>query len=159
NNSSVANSGGIYGQIGGVAVSSGVATKIHIGKSGLIHGEQHSIWLSNPAGAAPILIKSRTIAGKLHSIFPQLGDTTNVTNNGKLLGDVTATSANQMDVVTNNKTISGNVFLGAGNDTYKGSGTVSGSVSGEDGNDSISGGAAGDRFNGGNQNDTLKGNA
>ena len=80
-----------------------------------------------------------------------------VINSGSLIGNVTANSAGQPDLVINHGAITGNVSLGTGNDAYAGVGRVSGTVFGEDGADSLAGGTTTDRLNGGTGNDTLNG--
>jgi Ca2+-binding RTX toxin-like protein len=157
NNSSVVNSGDIYGALGGVIVSAGSAQNVAINNSGEIRGDLHGLWLLNALGAAPVVVNSGTIVGRTNSILALNGDRLNVTNSGALIGNVTATSTNQSDKLINNGTVTGNVSLGSGIDLYQGSGSVSGIVSGEDGNDDLVGGNLADRLNGGNNDDRLTG--
>src|SRR4029079_5281484 len=65
--------------------------------------------------------------------------------------------ANLSDSVVNNGHIIGDVKLGSGIDTYRGTGAVSGVVSGEAGNDTLTGGISADRLDGGTENDKLAG--
>jgi Ca2+-binding RTX toxin-like protein len=159
NNVTITNTGEIVGTLGGVTVSAGSATNVRITNSGTISSDQHGIWMLNVAGAAPVIVNSGVISGGVNAILAEAGDRLNVTNSGQILGEVRATSVNQIDTVTNNGTISGSVFLGSGIDSYKGSGTVSGTIFGEDGLDTLTGGSAADRIDGGSHNDTLNGGA
>ncbi len=62
--------------------------------------------------------------------------------------------------ILNQGTINGDVLLSAGDDTYNGiSGTVNGTVFGNEGNDTLIGGSANDVLNGGVGNDLLTGNS
>src|SRR5262249_48338080 len=65
-----------------------------------------------------------------------------------------------IDTIVNSGTITGNLDLGASNDSYDGhSGTLNGTISAGDGNDTLIGGKAADFFYGDAGNDTLTGNA
>jgi Ca2+-binding RTX toxin-like protein len=158
NHITIENSGTIRGPISGIAISSGSAQSVSITNSGTISSDERGIWLLNVTGAAPTIVNTGTISGRLHAIIAESGDRLDVTNSGALVGDVTGLSDGQSDSVINAGTISGNVRLGTGSDLYSGTGVVSGTVFGEDGNDSLSGGASLDRLSGGLGNDTLSGN-
>jgi Ca2+-binding RTX toxin-like protein len=158
NNNSIVNSGDIYGGQNGIAASTATAVNVSISNSGEIRGDQFGIVMEGAAGAAPVIVNSGTIIGRLNSIMAQGGDRLNVTNTGALVGSVAGTSLNQADKVINNGTVSGNVSLGSGIDLYQGTGSVSGYVNGEGGNDTLTGGALADRFNGGSEVDLLTGN-
>lgn len=83
-----------------------------------------------------------------------------LTNSGTIDGiiDLNATIGNVNDKVTNKGTITGNVFLGDGNDSFNGAASKSAvRVSGEDGNDTLRGGNKNDTLRGGAGNDVLTG--
>lgn len=65
------------------------------------------------------------------------------------------------DLVVNGGRMTGDVLLGAGDDTYRGraDGFVEGTVSGRGGNDRLSGGRGDDRLDGGADNDLVTGGA
>jgi Ca2+-binding RTX toxin-like protein len=159
NFNSIVNTGDIYGLLSGITARTSAAPNVSINNSGDIHSDLNGIWLLNATGAAPVVVNSGTITGRSNSILAEAGDRLNVSNSGRLIGNVTGTSLGQSDSVINNGTITGNVLLGTGNDFYRGVGTVSGSVFGEDGTDNLAGGGAIDRLNGGAGADTLAGNA
>ena len=159
NAGNVSNSGEIYGSNAGVLVNTSITVGASISNSGEIRSDNHGIRLANSLGGAPVIVNSGTIIGRTNAIFATSATGSTSSTQGSLNGNVRGDSADQADSVTNNKTILGNVFLGSGNDSYKGIGTVSGTVFGEAGNDSLSGGNAIDRLDGGLGNDTLTGNA
>jgi Ca2+-binding RTX toxin-like protein len=157
---SIANSGDIFGAVAGIRATGIAGFNLSIINSGEIHGDIYGMWLTGGiGGASPAIVSTGTIEGKLDSLLAEGGDRLNVINSGLLSGNVVATSAGQSDHVVNNGTIRGNVNLGPGNDSFSGIGAVSGSVSGEGGNDRLSGGASVDRLIGALGNDTLLGNA
>jgi Ca2+-binding RTX toxin-like protein len=158
NNLTIENSGTVTGSIKGITLSSSVALAVEITNSGVIRGDTIGIDMSNAAGAAPVIVNTGTIRGGSYSILALSGDRLNVTNTGSLIGNVWGASANQADSITNNGKIAGNVLLASGNDLYKGIGTVSGWVFGEDGVDTLTGGNSVDRLDGGLGNDILTGN-
>jgi serralysin len=158
NNVSIVNSGDIYAQLNGIWVSSSVAQNVTITNSGEIWGDANGIHMNNAAGAAPVIVNSGVIGARFSSIVATDGDRLNVTNYGTLNGHVNAIGADLTDSVVNNGRIIGNVNLGSGIDVYRGTGIVTGTVSGEAGNDALAGGNAGDRLDGGTENDTLTGN-
>ena len=158
NNLTIENSGTVTGAIKGISLGSSVALAVEITNSGMISGDTFGIEMSNAAGAAPVIVNTGTIRGGSYSILALSGERLNVINTGSLIGQVWGASANQANSVTNNGKIAGNVVLASGNDLYKGTGTVSGWVFGEDGVDKLAGGSALDRFDGGNGNDILTGN-
>jgi Ca2+-binding RTX toxin-like protein len=158
NHVTINNSGSISGHLSGIAVASGSALVVRITNSGVISSDEQGVWLLNATGAQPVIVNSGTIKGLFNSILAESGDRLNVTNTGALIGNVTATSANQADKLINNGTVSGNVSLGTGVDLYQGTGSVSGNVNGEGGSDTLIGGASADRFNGGSEVDLLTGN-
>lgn len=88
------------------------------------------------------------------TVFPR--EPTRFDNAGTMIGKVDLGHLRQ--VLTNTGSIQGDVNLGAGADTYTGvSGTVTGMVSGGDGNDSLQGGAAFDYLQGNAGDDTVDG--
>jgi Ca2+-binding RTX toxin-like protein len=157
NNVTITNTGEIDGTLGGVTVSAGAATNVRITNSGEIHSEQNGIWLLN-ANGAPVIVNSGIVSGDVNAILAASGDRLDLTNTGQLIGHVRATSSNQTDTVVNNGTVTGSVFLGSGNDSYTGTGSVSVIIAGEAGSDTLSGGNSGDRLLGGTENDLLFGN-
>lgn len=157
NNDSIVNSGNLFASLNGIWVSGANATNVTITNSGEIRSEANGIHMQFAVGAAPIVVNSGVIIGEADSIIATDGDRLNVTNTGTLQGHVVGVSAGLSDSVTNNGTIIGDVKLGSGSDTSQGTGVVTGTVFGEDGNDSLSGGNAVDRLNGGNHDDTMNG--
>jgi Ca2+-binding RTX toxin-like protein len=157
NNCSVINRGDIYGAFGGIAALAPGMLNLSITNSGEIRSDLNGIWLNGAVGAAPVVVNSGVITGRTNATLAENGDRLDVTNTGKLIGNVTGKSAGQQDKVANSGTITGNVLLGSGNDSYAGNGSVSGMVSGEAGNDLLTGGRFIDRMNGGSENDRLSG--
>lgn len=155
---SITNSGSITGRLSGIAISSGSALVVDITNSGTISSDGKGVWLLNATGAQPVITNSGTIKGGTHSVLAENGDRLMVTNTGRMIGDLVGTSADQRDVVDNDGTVIGNVRLGSDADTYQGTGTVSGAVFGEDGNDTLAGGLGADRLDGGSGSDRLTGN-
>jgi Ca2+-binding RTX toxin-like protein len=83
-----------------------------------------------------------------------------LTNRGTIAGgiDLNGDTGNVNDAVTNKGEITGDVFLGVGNDKFKAKGGgTSGDVFGEDGNDTLIGGKKGDTLDGGADSDLLRG--
>ena len=158
NNNSIVNSGEIQAGLNGIWVNGADAMNVTISNSGEIWGDANGIHMEGAQGAAPVIFNSGVIGARFSSIIATGGDRLNVANTGTLQGNVVGTSAGLSDVVVNDGTIIGNVSLGTGFDVYRGTGVVTGTVFGEDGNDSLSGGAAIDRLDGGIGNDTLMGN-
>jgi Ca2+-binding RTX toxin-like protein len=158
NNNSIVNTGDIYGLLSGINAEAPSAANVSINNSGEISSDQNGVAVRNAVGAAPVIVNSGTIYGRLNSILAEGGDRLNVTNTGTLIGNVTGGSANQPDSVTNHGTISGDVVLGFGGDSYKGTGRVSGSVFGQDGDDSLAGGGGGDQLSAGAGVDVVTGN-
>ncbi|MFT3953323.1 MAG: calcium-binding protein [Piscinibacter sp.] len=158
NHVAISNSGSITGKLSGIAISAGAAQVVSITNTGTISSDEKGVWLLNATGAQPVITNSGTIKGGTHSILAESGDRLMVTNTGQLIGDVVGTSINQRDLVDNNGSITGNVRLGSDSDTYRGTGTVSGTVFGEDGDDTLAGGLGADRLHGGNGSDRLTGN-
>ena len=93
---------------------------------------------------------------------PVAGNLT-VVNNGTIVGfpsDDAAAIASQTGTssITNNGQISGNVFVGSGNDTYDGTlGNIDGKIILNEGDDTAIGGAGDETFLGGAGDDTLTG--
>ncbi len=84
--------------------------------------------------------------------------TLKVENNGQMAGDVLLQNAPGR--VMNNGAIIGDIYFGRGNDQYAGAlGSLTGTVFGGSGNDSLSGGSGDDVFDGGSGNDRLIGGA
>lgn len=158
NHVTITNSGSITGKLSGIAISAGSAQVVNITNTGTISSDEKGVWLLNSTGAQPVITNSGTIKGGTHSVLAENGDRLMVTNTGQMVGDVAGTSTGQKDFVDNNGTIIGNVRLGSDSDTYTGTGTVSGTVFGEDGNDTLAGGLGADRLNGGSGSDRLTGN-
>jgi Ca2+-binding RTX toxin-like protein len=158
NNNSILNSGDLYAGLNGIWVFGASAQSVVISNSGEIWGDANGIHMQNAVSAAPVIINTGVITGRASSIVATDGDRLNVTNYGTLNGKVDGTSLNQTDVVVNNGRIIGDVNLGSGIDIYRGTGTVTGVVHGEGGNDALAGGNGVDRLDGGTENDTLTGN-
>ncbi|MCA0870599.1 hypothetical protein LCL97_07180 [Seohaeicola saemankumensis] len=90
----------------------------------------------------------------------------NVTNDGETyienhgtIGGAIQVGTTTADWVINSGDIFGDVSLGGGNDTYRAidDGSVDGTISGEDGDDTLKGGSGDDDFDGGKGKDTLIG--
>jgi Ca2+-binding RTX toxin-like protein len=129
-----------------------------LNNTGQIRGDTYGIYLNGLTGEAPRIVNAGTIIGQLQgAIIAENGHRLNVTNSGTLAGHVEGRSADQADRVINNGTIRGDVKLGSGIDVYQGNGLVTGTVSGEAGNDTLTGGRSADRLNGGDGNDKLFG--
>jgi Ca2+-binding RTX toxin-like protein len=159
NNVSISNSGDLYGRLNGIWVAATSAQNVTISNSGEIIGDANGVHMQFGVGAAPTIFNTGVITGRGgNSIIATDGDRLNLTNYGTLNGHVTALSAGLADSVFNNGRIVGNVNLGSGNDVYRGVGSVSGTVSGEAGNDALSGGNGADKLDGATENDTLIGN-
>ena len=157
NDDSIVNSGDISAALNGIFVSASTALKVTINNSGEIWGDANGIHMDGASGAAPVIFNSGVIGARFSSIIATSGDRLNVTNTGTLQGNVVGTSANAADTVVNNGKIVGDVMLGSGVDSYRGTGLVTGVVFGEVGNDKLSGGNSADRLAGGNNSDTLIG--
>ncbi|HLZ77533.1 calcium-binding protein [Phenylobacterium sp.] len=114
-------------------------------------------------GGSNVVINHGTISGD-YAIYetssfnaPQLAGA-HIENYAQMSGDVQL--AQDPDTILNSGVMSGAISLGAGNDTYNGSaGTVTGLVSGNDGDDVLVGGAAADSLQGNAGNDTENGGA
>jgi Ca2+-binding RTX toxin-like protein len=159
NHVTITNSGSISGREAGISINPNSALVVSITNSGVISSDGNGIQVRFAVGAQPSIVNTGTIEGALNAILAEAGDRLGVTNTGSLIGNVRGTSTNQPDMVTNNGMIAGNVFLGTGSDVYKGTGSVSGYVNGEGGNDTLTGGSFADRLNGGSGVDLLTGNA
>lgn len=97
-----------------------------------------------------------TISGEFGSFRGnQTGE--QVTNSGTMIGQVDMDQGD--DVLTNSGLIDGDVFLGAGADTYEGlaDGAVTGTVYGMNLNDTMRGSEANDSFDAGSGNDLVDG--
>jgi Ca2+-binding RTX toxin-like protein len=156
-NVALTNSGTIHGRFEGVAVFSANGGTIH--NAGLIVSEDRAIEVFTGAGQTTVIVNAATgaIAGAGDAIRVDGGNIV-LANFGTLTGDVEA-SVLEKDVIVNNGKITGNVFLGGGNDVYSGIGRASGVISGSGGNDRLTGGAGADFLNGGPDNDLLRGAA
>lgn len=157
NDDVISNSGDIEAGQNGIWISGANAQAVTVINSGAIWGDANGIHMQNAAGAAPVIFNTGVISGRTNSIVATDGDRLNVTNNGTLQGHVVATTVNGVDSVTNNGRIVGDVKLGSGADVYKGVGTVSGTIYGEAGADTLTGGSSTDRLNGGADGDKLNG--
>lgn len=150
------NSGDIFGAGGGLRFEGGNHSEISVTNSGLIESfNQVGILLSLSGAATAKIVNTGTVKGVIASIFAANGDRIDVLNSGTLIGDIAASSMNAIDRITNNGKINGSVFLGTGVDNYKGTGSVTGTVEGQDGKDILSGGNLVDRFSGGAGDDRL----
>ena len=156
-NVTLTNSGAIHGQFEGVGIFSTNGGTIH--NAGRIVSEDRAIEVLTAAGQTTVVVNAAkgTIDGAGDAIRVDGGNIV-LTNLGTLTGDVEA-SVLEKDVIVNNGTINGNVFLGGGDDVYSGIGRTSGVISGSGGNDRLTGGAAADFLNGGPDNDLLRGAA
>ena len=123
--------------------------------TGFIYSEQYGLWVLDGVGFRPEVTNSGTIGGNLASVVVENGDRLLLTNTGTLNGDVLCKSVGQKDKIVNSGTINGDVFLGPGNDTFKGKGGKADGVFGEDGKDRIIGGIESETFSGGPGKDAF----
>jgi Ca2+-binding RTX toxin-like protein len=100
---------------------------------------------------------SGTISAGTRAIENALGSL-DLNNSGHINGQILLHEAGN-DMVVNTGTISGDVHLGDGNDTFSGSGGFSGTIFGEGGDDTVTGGASADLIIGGAGSDVLDGGA
>ena len=111
------------------------------------------------------IFNSGTITGEIaiQSSFTVNGNNVWLDNSGHINGIIQfglgpSGSPAREDVILNNGTINGDVFLGAGRDVYDGRhGTQIGTVYGQDGNDLLIGTSGHDTMDGGNGDDVLVG--
>jgi len=131
--------------------------------AGLIHSNNCGIeiWtgtalrtlITNAAGA--------TVRGDVYGIYTHTKGALQLANDGKIFGGIRCDAPNENDVVINHGTITGNVVLGTGNDTYngQGGGRVTGNVQAGAGTDTFFAGKAREVFFGGANNDKFIFNA
>ena len=134
---STINNSGLIESIGSYAISS--VESVSILNSGTISGSQIAVYVSNVMSDAALTLE----------------------NSGEIIGlDIAVRGGSGDDVINNSGTISGEVDLLFGDDTYRahGNGQTTGTVEGAEGNDTLIGGSLDDRFNGGDNADRLVGN-
>jgi Ca2+-binding RTX toxin-like protein len=83
-----------------------------------------------------------------------------LTNSGTIVGNIVAEpTSTGIETIVNTGSITGDMYLYGGNDSYNGGqGTLQGFIDAGAGDDSLNGGASSDSFYGGDGNDTLTGN-
>jgi Ca2+-binding RTX toxin-like protein len=116
--------------------------------------------LSSGSGATNI-VNDGTIDVDNSAVTRSSGtESINIENNGVMRGNYALVSNNYgIDTFVNNGTIDAAILFGGGDDIYDGrAGTITGTVSGEQGQDTLIGGAGAELFHGGDQNDSLRGN-
>lgn len=156
---SITNSGGIHGgiQYSGASdvtiINSGLIESADTGDAA-ISGQD----LGNAMDADLVLVNSGTIRGAGGAIEADNKDDS-LSNTGDIFGDVSLGGG--ADLVRNAGLIDGTLSLGEGDDVYRGraDGHVTGTILGEQGNDTLIGGALNDVMDGGGQRDTLRGRA
>jgi Ca2+-binding RTX toxin-like protein len=163
------NDGDISGRMSGVSILS-----INDGgvfhNSGTIHSEGSGLFIStrgfqtvidNEAGGVIQGALAIVTEDQLAGVTP--GGRIALDNRGTVDGDIdlNAATGNVNDVVINQGDqgdIIGDVFLGSGNDQFRGKGhSTSGDVFGEAGNDTLSGSKADDTLDGGADSDLVRG--
>ncbi|WP_246745795.1 calcium-binding protein [Ciceribacter sp. L1K22] len=136
----VDNSGELYGTRWAMAIG-GTGTKT-IGNSGVIEG-----------GYSGTNAATFWVTGAIERV--------ELTNTGRIYSPDKAYLSDgvaAVDIITNSGTIEGTIRLGALADTYDGRlGTVTGTVYGEDGNDTLKGGSGAETLDGGAGDDILNG--
>ena len=112
-------------------------------------------------GDADTLNNTGAIAGKANGVLVRTTDDFTLTN--AIGGAITGTNAfnstgGSDDTIVNAGTLTGNVRLGSGDDLYRGqTGTVTGTVFGGRGNDTITTGKGSELIDGGTGDDRLRG--
>ncbi len=96
-------------------------------------------------------------SGLLEAEFAIVADTrTSLTNTGTVHGKITFVGTN--DEIHNQGAMVGDIVLGGGNDIYEGAlGTLVGTITAGDGDDTLGGGASAETLIGGNGNDFIQG--
>jgi Ca2+-binding RTX toxin-like protein len=150
------NSGSIYGRVHGVQWEGRDGT---IGNSGLITANDVGVFINTALDATTTITNTvtGTITG-LGNAFTAVAGRVSFINAGQVIGAVLMVQeVAENDVIVNQGRISGTVFLGGGNDLFRGVGGTSGAIFGGSGDDRLIGGAVADRLHGGAGADTLSG--
>lgn len=152
------NSGSIDGRTDGVLAFSHVDSAV-IHNSGLITSSHDAIEVFTGEGLTTFIDNAAggTISGGSKAIVVHQGGIA-LDNDGQVIGGIDiAFDSPDADTIVNHGKITGEVFLGAGNDVFIGTGGTSGGVFGNDGNDRLIGGNAADKLYGGTGDDRLIG--
>ena len=154
------NDGEIYGYAHGVEAFSDFDGGT-INNTGTIQSDNVGIRISTSPGLVTFIDNRGSIAGAEAAIFTLGLGRISLTNSGTIDGQIhcTASSGNVDDLVVNRGTIKGEVHLGDGADSFNGKGGSSGTIFGEDGNDTLKGGSHKDVLVGGLDMDHLTGGA
>ncbi|MBR0556570.1 calcium-binding protein [Ciceribacter sp. L1K23] len=161
----VSNGGSIRSN--GVGIN-GDGGRVTVDNAGDITGTTAAISNSNGVGGTSVITNSGTIVATAASnaaIYHSSSVTARVemTNTGTVTSSGLSYRSNGalvVDILTNSGTLMGGVRLGGADDTYDGRlGTVTGTISGEDGNDTLLGGSGAETLDGGAGNDLLNGGA
>ncbi len=136
--------------------SSGSLVSTRINNSGYLQGYYLSM---NGSGSSSLMNTGTLHAG---SIYMYSDSAATLTNHGLIANEFSETSIHTSlvaDVVINSGTIMGDINLYDGADQYAAlnAGVVSGIVSGDNGNDTLTGGRSDDELRGGNDQDLLVG--
>ncbi|MGH6735067.1 MAG: calcium-binding protein [Methyloceanibacter sp.] len=157
-NAILTNAGEIYAN--GIAVRDSTDDGATIVNSGLMRSDRDGVEVSIDDGEVTEITNTAggTIRAAVNAI-ESFGGRISLDNRGTIDGviDLDATTGNVNDVVMNRGKITGDVFLGDGDDRFNGSAGTSVEVFGENGDDTLIGGKSGDRLNGGDGNDTVRG--
>lgn len=160
----IANNGSVFSTMFAIQSRSGDSfSGFNLLNTGTITSGYVAIDFVDQTGVANIL-NSGTIIGTYFGINnaagPANGHLTILDNTGTIQGSVASyVGSDGIDKIYNSGTMSGAIDLNDGNDLYIGrSGNVVGSVSGGGGNDKLVGGADDDTFQGEAGNDILNGN-
>jgi Ca2+-binding RTX toxin-like protein len=151
----ISNSGLIAGNLGIIA-----RADVLIQNSGTIQGANEGILIN--AGVTTDLaqiVNTGTIMGGVDPAIASTFFAVDITNLGNITGDIQL--ALRDDFIMNTGTIAGDVLFGGGADTFsnRGDGLVTGTIYGEEGNDTLHGGEADDVIDGGADNDIITGNS
>ncbi len=166
--------GGTFGNSGLVEVDGGASGAVGVSFGDVIAGAAQffntghiNVSATNGAGVGLLLGSGVTAlvqnSGDISADIAIQGHSAsiaNVTNSGTIEGLIDLSSDTGASQITNTGAISGDIYLGHGNDTYDGhAGSLAeGSlITGGDGNDVITAGAEGDVIDGGSGDDVLNG--
>jgi parallel beta-helix repeat protein len=150
------NDGEIFGHDAAVRIVSDNDGGV-IYNAGTIRSEGIGISINTDPGLVTTIHNDGVIQGASGAISLFAGGL-HLDNRGMINGGIFSNAADQIDVVVNRGKIDGEVFLGSGNDTFRGKGSgTSGHVFGDAGDDKLIGGKENDTLDGGADSDLLRG--
>jgi Ca2+-binding RTX toxin-like protein len=153
------NDGDIWGRESGVNINSAHDGGV-IDNSGSIRSDDDGLHIETAFGLTTEIHNEAggLIQGGTVGIGTFFTGGIDLDNRGKVDGDIACSAPSEKDVVVNRGEIKGDVFLGSGNDKYKGKGHgTSGRVEGSFGNDKLIGSEANDTLDGGADDDLIRG--